>query len=429
MELSIPARALLRFSATVVEQFPPHFRRRRGSLGPRQVFLSLLAMRAFGSASYRSALEQLRLSLEHQPLWGDVPTPGALAQARRKLTGAECRAGFERIRQQFCRARSCPRETFQGMRLVAVDGTRLTLPISAALKREFGCPTNQASQPAACPQAGLVVLWDVSANQPIAWELGGYRLSERDAAMRLLEHLHVGDLLLADRGYPGAEFFRAVRDRQVHFVIRMNTTTVAIATVVRGFLAGGGHDQVVDLDGMAVRLIRDPQHPERVLATSLLDAATHPAAAILAVYTARWNLEIAIRESKDWHGLEDFHARYADGIHQEVAAIMALHYLVAEIEVDLRQRVIDRIATGEEPADAATNIPYTFNRRQVAEATVYLLFLAIARPERLQGEWEYTTRQLWKARQRKRPGRSYPRRAKSPRSITRATRPRGRKIS
>jgi hypothetical protein len=439
METSVTTEALLRLSATVADLFPTHFKRDRGALGPRQVFMTLLAMHAFGDRSYRQSLSAVRASCERWLGAWVLPSDSAFSQARRKLPGELLRSGFQRIRQEFARARSCPREVFCGLRLVAVDGTRLTLPVDDELKKVFGCPLNQAREPAACPQAGLVVLWDVSANQPIAWKLDSYKMSERAAAIELLEHLQPGEVLLADRGYPGTEFFQAVLARKAHFIIRMNTTSVAKTREFKEFLASGAHDHVVDLTlptpsqdddaprTIRVRFIVDPQRPECVLATSLVDADTYPAAQILTAYTSRWNIETAFRESKQWHGLEDFSARYSDGIHQEVAAIMTLHYLLAELEVDLRQRINDDIEQGRLPAEAATNIPYTFNRPYIAFACAHLLVIATSEPEKLQENWQFYLTQIWRAKARKRPGRSAPRRAKSPRSITRATRPRRRK--
>lgn len=439
MELSLTTAGLLRLSAVVADQFSLHFKRDRGTLGPRQVVMTLLAMHAFGDRSYRQSLSAVRKSCERWMSQWSVPSDSAFSQARRKLRSEDLCAAFQRIRQELCRARSCPRELFHGMRLVAVDGTRLTLPVNPELKRTFGCPVNQAGQPAACPQAGLVLLWDVSANQPIAWKLDGYRQAERAAAMELLEHLQPDDVLLADRGFPGTEFFQRVRAHRGHFIIRMNTTSAAKTAEFKAFLASSATDQTVDLtlpepptDDLApctirVRFVRDPHHPERVLATSLLEGSTYPATDILAVYTSRWNIETAFRESKQWHGLEDFSAQYSDGIHQEVAAIMTLQYLIAELEVDLRQRVQQEIDDKRLTTEATTNIPYTFNRPYIAFAAAHLLVLATSEPQTISEHWQFYLTQIWRAKARKRPGRSAPRRAKSPRSITRATRPRGRK--
>jgi hypothetical protein len=419
--------------ATLYRHFPQHFARRRGSLGPRTVYLTLMIMSVLGYRSYRRALRELREVMGDELGWFMCePSKSAFSLARRKLSSQECVTAFEQIRRTLGKARTIPRETFHGLRLHSIDGTRLSLPVSPALGEAFGYPENQYFEPAACPQAGLVVLWDTSANQPVAWELGPYRLGEREAALRLFRHLGPGDLLLADRGFPSLGIFSALRERGADFIIRMNTTAVAKTDELRDFLAGSAHDQVIEFaplrkgerrfDGvepLRIRLVRDPCRPDRVLATSLVDAKRISATEVLTIYLSRWNIETAFRETKQWHGLEDFHAMFPDGIHQEVAAIMTFVYLTGELEVEMRLKVRERIAQGMEPPESAERLPYRFNRLLLADVTKSLLFLAITNPERIQQSWEASLRTIWSDRDRIRPGRSYPRRAKSPRSVSR----------
>ncbi|MGH8026602.1 MAG: IS4 family transposase [Pseudoxanthomonas sp.] len=416
---------------------PPHFEREKGSLGPRAVFLSVMRMSVLGTQSYGSVLDAMRKHLGEELGWeSGVPSCSAFSQARRKLTARACVATFLTIRRELTRARAVPRETFHGLRLVAVDGTRLTLPPSAELVTSFGCPRNQYAHAAACPQAGLVVLWDISSNQPRAWELGPYTLPERTAAEGLLMHVGAGDLLLADRGYPGLSFFQAVQSRGSDYVIRMNTTTVAKTAEFVAFLASTATDQVVEFPSLVrgerrfpgdlplrVRFVADPTDRLRVIATSLLDAKRYPPAEILRIYRSRWNIETAFREAKQWHGLEQFHARYAEGIHQEVAGIMTFQYLVSELEADVRERLNQEICDGTWPPEVTNDIPYTFNRRRIACMSNWLLLLAATQPHKVAAEWDYCVRELWRGRAKRRPGRSTPRIAKNPRSVSRATRP------
>ena len=414
----------------VLAGLPSFFQRRRGTLGPRAVFLTLITMSVLGHRSYSRALHELRMVLGRELGWlQKEPGRSAFCQARKKLSPAECQTSFAAVRATLTRARELPRVSFHGLRVHAIDGTRLSLPMSAELKKVFGCPRNQQTAP--CPQAGLVVLWDVGANQPVAWEVGGYDMGERDAGMRLLSHLGKGDVLLADRGLPGMEFFQAVRKREAHFIIRMNTTAVAKTAEFIAFLASSDPERTVTFDPvhngyrrfpgdqpLTVRFVRDPANPERVLATSLRDPAI-TAAEFWAAYAERWNIETAFREGKQWHGLEDFHTRFADGIHQEIAAIMTFVYLTGELEVEMRRKVMERVATGEEPAESATTFPYRFNRLLMADITKTLLCLAIKDPHAIQREWQYALAALWRNRDRVRPGRSYPRLCKSPRGLRR----------
>jgi hypothetical protein len=409
---------------------PRCFQRNRGSLGPRAVFLTLMTMSVLGHRCYSRALHELRQVLGRELGWLEKePGRSAFSQARKKLSPEECRASFAAVRATLSRARALPRCSFHGLRVHAVDGTRLSLPVSAELKRVFGCPRNQELAP--CPQAGLVVLWDVGANQPVAWEVGRYDLGERDAGMRLLSHLGQGDLVLGDRGYPGMEFFHAVRARGAEYLIRMNTTAVAKSAEFVDFLAPSEPERIVSLSPvrnayrrfpgdqpLTVRFVRDPAHPERVLATSLLDPAI-TATECWDMYSKRWNIETAFREGKQWHGLEDFHTRFADGIHQEIAAIMTFIYLTGELEVEMRRKIQERVSHGSEPAESATTFPYRFNRLLMADITKTLLCLAIKDPQAIEREWQYSLATLWANRERIRPGRSYPRLCKSPRGLKR----------
>jgi len=410
------------------------FQRRRGTLGPRAVFLTLITMSVLGHRSYSRALHELRMVLGRELGWlRKEPGRSAFCQARKKLSPAECLSAFAAVRASLGRARELPRLSFHGLRVHAIDGTRLSLPVSAELAKTFGCPLNQQVTP--CPQAGLVVLWDVGANQPAAWEIGRYDLGERAAGLRLLSHLGTEDVLLADRGYPGLEFFQAIRERHAHFIIRMNTTAVAKSAEFSAFLASAEHEQTVLCaplhngerrfpgdQPLTVRFVRDPANSERVLATSLTDPAI-TAGEFWAAYAGRWNIETAFREGKQWHGLEDFHTRFADGIHQEIAAIMTFIYLTGELEVEMRRKVLDRVATGDEPAESATTFPYRFNRLLMADITKNLLCLAIKDPQAIEREWHYALATLWANRDRVRPGRSYPRLCKSPRGRRRRKKP------
>lgn len=420
----------------VLDRFPACFQRRRGALGPRAVFLTLITMSVLGSRSYARALEELRLVLGQELGWvRRAPSRSAFSQARKKLSGAECQIAFAAIRSALGQARALPRSLFHGLRVHAIDGTRLTLPISAELKKVFGCPSNSEAAP--CPQAGLVVLWDVSANQPTGWEVGPYRLAEREAGMRLLRLLSSTDVVLCDRGYPGFEFFQAVRATGAHFIIRMNTTVVAKSPEFDGFLASGLPEQIIEfathLNGrerfpggqpLTVRFVRDPANPERVLATSLVDPVV-TATELWKAYAGRWNIETAFREGKQWHGLEDFHTRFEDGIHQEIAAIMTFIYLSGELEAEMRRKIIERVDAGEEPPESAVTFPYRFNRLMLADATKWLLCLAIKDPKAIAEQWQGSLQAMWQNRDRVRPGRSFPRECKSPRGLKRRRKPEG----
>ena len=85
---------------------------------------------------------------------------------------------------------------------------------------------------------------------------------------------------------------------------------------------------------LSVRLVKKvlPSGEIAVFSTNLFSISVHTADAISDLYCYRWDIETAFREMKVWHGLENFHAGFADGIRQEVTALMIYMLLTAELE-------------------------------------------------------------------------------------------------
>ena len=98
---------------------------------------------------------------------------------------------------------------------------------------------------------------------------------------------------------------------------------------------------------------------------------------------------------------------------------MTFVYLTGELEVEMRHKVLERVANGDEPAVSAITFPYRFNRLLMADITKTLIFLAIKDPHAIEREWRYSLATLWANRDRIRPGRTYPRVCKSPRGLRR----------
>jgi hypothetical protein len=327
--------------------------------------------------------------------------------------------------------------------LAAVDMTSVVMPGSKELRQHFGEPSTPSGK-AAAAQGRLTLLWNLSFHRPMDWVLGSARASERLHALDLLQSLPSGYVLLADRGHPSRRFFAAVRQRGSHFLVRMNSGNRCWKEV-SAFLASGQSELVMDLEfGVQVddqpgtirpvRLLRSilPNGESAVFITSLLDTKMFPAATLISLYTARWRIEIAIREQKVLFGLESLSARTINGIYQEICALMIFHLLAS----DLEWRVRHHPDLGPEPAQTpdlrqspASDPPDTpptvaqfeksevrFNRRLVADACGKLLFAALTDPETIPKIYEKVIKSLWRFKTKARPGRSYPRVAKNPNS-------------
>ena len=161
-----------------------------------------------------------------------------------------------------------------------------------------------------------------------------------------------------------------------------------------------------------------------VFATNLFSISDHPPDAMCDLYCHRWDIETAFREMKVCYGLENFYARFADGIHQEVTALMIFMLLTAELEhqAEVHHQVAIRaadLAISENRVVAKNGIESStirFNSRLIAECVGHLLIAVAQGPAAYGKEYFNCMNKLWKFRQKKRPGRSFIRIAKSPNS-------------
>lgn len=148
-----------------------------------------------------------------------------------------------------------------------------------------------------------------------------------------------------------------------------------------------------------------------VFATNLFGSKKYRRRALCDLYCYRWDLETAFAEMKVWHGLENFNARYTDGIHQEVAALMTFMLLSAELEAVAREHY--NLEVEGDPEAAPAEPVFRFNRKQIAECVGHLLVAGAQGEEAFEMEFKQCMRDLWLYRQRRKPGRKFERTAKS----------------
>ena len=416
-----------------LHSLPRWWSRRRGSLGPPHVVLSLITMSVLGCRGYENTLDEMKVRLGTELGWirtADVPSASALSQARVKLDAVMCSSIVAEVYAMCSTARTCASLGYGGLRLLALDGTKLALPAYKAMQDHFGCPSQGEGRELAGPQASLTVLWDVGANQPVSWRLGPYKVSERVHADELIGGVGSGDLVIGDRGFPSRRLLTNLWRQHAQVLVRMRTTGVGVMREIAAFLSLGATDLVTTMHGwderaetsdhqvsIPIRLLRVAlaDGSSAVYLTTLTDIGRHPSAGILALYAQRWRIETAFREMKIWHGLERFHSRRIDGIAQEVAAIMIFQLLASELEAKARV-VHQQQRTSVHTEDAAPLVvPYKsvrFNRRIVADCVCRLMFTA-ASGQDLAEAFAYAMFRIWRYRQTVKPGRSFPRRRKT----------------
>lgn len=271
-------------------------------------------------------------------------TAGAICQARERLGARPLVALF----RQVCRPLATPATPgafFAGLRVMALDGTKLNLADTPANARAFGRPTSARGH-SAWPQLQLIALCECGAHVICDAGVWRYDVSERAGAQRLLRSVQPDMLVMWDQGLHSAALVAAVCERGAQVLARMPTwikptlvTTLDDGTQLVRLHGGARTRHHLDVPPL-VRLIRytldDPRRPghgvEHRLITSLLDLAAAPAEDLIVAYHSRWEFELTIDELVT-HQRPDHPLRSKKpvGVIQECYALLLAHYLVRRI--------------------------------------------------------------------------------------------------
>jgi hypothetical protein len=214
-------------------------------------------------------------------------------------------------------------ETYKGLHLVAVDGTRIACENTAGLVAEFGC---SGSKKDACTALASVA-YDVIERVSLDCQIGSYSLSERDLLDKHLDRLEgfgAGKfLIVADRGYPSYDLMETLIDRKFGFVLRLSECW---KNVISWLDETSDKEFTYEYRGKAYRfraLAIKLEDKTEYLVTNLdeaflsIDEAKH-------IYALRWNVETFFGTLKTELELENFSGKTKNAVLQEFYAAMTL---------------------------------------------------------------------------------------------------------
>ena len=210
MRTSACSNLLHRIRAAITASQPDSFDRKRGIMPPAVTMICLLGMTALGMRTgYEPLMGMMLATLGAQWGWSGRPASSTFCRARQKLT----QEMFDDLLAAIHRAAGPSLAAFmprvRGCRLVAIDGSWITVANAKALRHALGIhhigPQRRSMRR---PQVLLVDLTDAITRMPIARIALRGDGSEREAAHALLRYLRPDDILLADRGYQGRTQWR-----------------------------------------------------------------------------------------------------------------------------------------------------------------------------------------------------------------------------
>lgn len=218
----------------------------------------------------------------------------------------------QRMRRQFA---NCW-EVF-GFVLFGVDGSRIELPRTKSHEQAYSSirkskkrkqktgKSSQHSRKANSPQMWLTTLWHIGTGLPWNWRNGPADSSERNHCLEMLASLPAAAMLVADAGFVGYDFTRAITDSGRELLIRVGSNVRFLKRL--GYVRESGNTVYLWSNRaaakkhppLALRLIQidNGKHPI-YLATSVLSGKRLSDSQIVELYRRRWGLELFYRHLK-----------------------------------------------------------------------------------------------------------------------------------
>lgn len=267
------------------------------------------------------------------------PTTGPYCKARARLPESlPRRLARETGRDLYRQAEAAWR--WQGRKVKVADGTTVSMPDTEANQQAY--PQPDAQKPGlGFPIARVVVVFCLATGAALDAALGRYRgkrTGEAALLRQLAEAFEPGDVVLGDRSFGSFYELALWRTRGVDAVVRLHQARRPDFRTGRRL---GPKDHVVAWDRtdrpgwldeatdaslprklmvreVEVRVAQPGFRTRRlVVVTTLLDADAYPAAALAALYRARWHAELDLRSLKGTLGLDVLRCQSPDLVRKE----------------------------------------------------------------------------------------------------------------
>ncbi len=287
----------------------------------------------------------------------------SISELRSKIGAQPLADLIERCCLPLAEPATHPQAFYQGLRVVAMDGSNFELPDEPDNVAHFGYPGSRTGH-AGYPQAQCAVLVECATHAILAAHIDSYRASEWSVCEPLLARMDHTMLCLADRGFNGFEYWRKAQATGAQLLWRCanNRQLPVLQALPDGSYLSQIHppkrsasqrertDADVQPDTstqdtpptaptatpITVRVIEYamPGLPESEgryrLMTSLLDPATAPALELAALYHERWQVEAVFDELKTHllQGRRVLRSKKAQLVRQEFYGWVLAHYSV-----------------------------------------------------------------------------------------------------
>jgi hypothetical protein len=329
-------------------QFPSLVTRRKRCFTSYLLFLLLLMSTLWPRDSLGRIWKRLShpFSDQHPSENIDSMTDSAISYQRARFDVGILPLFMRRMCKPICTPEGTSQAFYHGKRLVAIDGTKMKVPDTAANVDVFGCSSNQQGT-GAYPQVQAVVLMECGSRAVFDVALGTHAEAEIHALPVLLERLTADMLVLSDCAFFSVWFWEQAHQRIGADLLGAIKSTVGLQvekrlsdgsylTTITPNRRGGIHQGT---GPMQVRVIEYFITDERLgepgqcyrLVTTLLDEHRFPASELILLYHERWEVETMLDETKTHQRqqVRVLRSLTPDGVKQEVYALFLAHYALS----------------------------------------------------------------------------------------------------
>ena len=240
-------------------------------------------------------------------------------------------------------------------RLVAADGSNISLTNSPALSKHFG---GQSNQNGFYTLAKTFYYYDVLNELILVPQIKPYKYGEMQMAYDAIDHIEEDMLMIYDRNFCNYKMvaLHLWQEKERKFIIRAKETQ----RIIRLFIASGQSTAIVYLPptpsakeglkkagynidrhtALKVRLVRvDLEKSTEVLITNLWEEEGHQSLIFKELYFMRWGIETNISIQKNILQLESFSGLTVNAVLQDFYATVMITNLHAVIIKDAQKTV------------------------------------------------------------------------------------------
>lgn len=293
----------------------------------------LLSLMSFGKSSIQVELDRFYKTLFDSSSSISSISKSAFTQSRKKLLPEAFVELADEQLKYF--ANNAPNnKTWNGYRVLAIDGSALNMPESHEVQQHFGFTHNQHDK---INKARCSFAYDVCNDLVLDAQITAYKSCEKELAVLHLQKLNPEtDILIFDRGYPALWLFGLLQKMNFKFCFRLSSSWKDAVDLTNSnqtdidWVSVRRSNKVCDKfktynlaqKAHGLRLVKIPLssgHVE-ILATNLLDREAFDLSTMKALYNMRWGVEEAYKLFKKGIHIEHFTGKTVHSIKQDFYA-------------------------------------------------------------------------------------------------------------